>query len=480
MPAKKAGSDQGRSPALAQRTSRDRALRDASRRSRRYLRNLPRGRVAPTAEAIRSLRTLGGPLPMGPMEPMEVIRQLDEVGSPATVATAGGRYFGFVIGSAVPAAVAANWLAGAWNQNAAFHVLSPTASRLEAISLGWIREMLRLPKGAEGAFVSGDTMANFTGLAAARHAILSRAGWDVEERGLPGAPRIDVIVSEEVHVSVLKALSMLGLGRGNVVRLPTDGQGRIKADALPGLRGPSIICVQAGNVNSGAFDPIGDICEQAKASNAWVHVDGAFGLWSAVAPSRRHLSRGANLAHSWALDGHKWLNVPYDSGIVFVREPGDLRAAMSVGPAAYLKSGEEREPSHYTPELSRRARGVEAWAAIRSLGREGVAEVIERSCRMANRFADGLRTAGWEVLNDVVLNQVLVAFVDDAITTRVIERVQADGTCWCGGTEWKGRAAMRISVSSWATTFDDVDRSLKAILRIAAGEAGRRGAADRR
>jgi glutamate/tyrosine decarboxylase-like PLP-dependent enzyme len=444
------------------------ALREAVERSLRFLRAVGQRRVFPDAAAIQALDALGGPLPASGSDPLDVVRLLDEAGSPGTVASVGGRYFGFVIGSALPTSLAASWLASAWNQNAGLFATSPVAARLEQIALGWTRELLGLPEGCEGAFVTGATMANFTALAAARHAVLARVGWDVEERGLAGAPEITVVLGEEAHSTVLKVISMLGLGRGRVVRVPVDSQGRMRSEALPSLAGPTILCVQAGNVNSGAIDPVGEIATRARESGAWVHVDGAFGLWAAAAPARRRLTEGVALADSWGLDGHKWLNVPYDSGLVFVRSPDDLRAAMSIGPAAYLTQSGEREPSHFAPELSRRARGVEAWAAIRFLGRDGLADLVERTCQLAARMADGLRSAGYEVLNEVELNQVLVAFGDDATTARVIAAVQADGTCWCGGTRWHGRAAMRISVSSWATTREDVDQSLAAILRVAA------------
>jgi glutamate/tyrosine decarboxylase-like PLP-dependent enzyme len=310
-------------------------------------------------------------------------------------------------------------------------------------------------------------MANFSALAAARHALLERAGWDVEAHGLFGAPPITVVVGEEVHVSLLKALSLLGLGRERVVRVPVDRQGRMRADALPAIEGPTIVCAQAGNVNSGASDPVEAICAVAHDAGAWVHVDGAFGLWLAVAPERAHLVQGIAQADSWATDAHKWLNVPYDCGIVICRRPEHLRAAMSVS-AAYIEGQDERgEPYQYTPEMSRRARGVEVWAALRSLGRAGLADLIERSCRHAARFAAGLRAAGYQVLNEVVGNQVLVSFGDAATTRQVIAAIQAEGTCWCGGTVWQGQAAMRISVSSWATTAEDVERSLAAMLRSA-------------
>jgi glutamate/tyrosine decarboxylase-like PLP-dependent enzyme len=421
----------------------------------------------PTPEAIRRLDLLGGPLPETGTDPLEVLRQLDDLGSPAAVGSAAGRYFGFVIGSALPATLAANWMAGAWNQNAGLYTISPVAARIEQIALEWIRQLLELPPGSEGAFVTGATMANFAGLAAARHAVLRRVGWDAEEKGLAGAPPITVVVGEEVHASVLKTISMLGLGRGRAVRVPADAQGRIRPEELPPISGPTIVCLQAGNVNSGAFDPVGEVVRRVHAAGAWVHVDAAFGMWAAVAPARHILYEGIPLADSWATDGHKWLNVPYDSGLVFVRSADDLRAAMSTGPAAYLTQTDQREPSHFTPEISRRARGIEAWAAIRSLGRAGLADLVERTCQYATRIAERMRAAGYEVLNDVVLNQVMVAFGNEDQTNRVIAGVQADGTCWCGGTRWHGRAAMRVSVSSWATTPEDVDRSVAAILRVA-------------
>ena len=312
-------------------------------------------------------------------------------------------------------------------------------------------------------------MANFSALAAARHAVLARAGWDVEADGLFGAPPVTVVVGAEAHVSLYKALGLLGFGRGRVVRVPADGQGRMRADALPPLAGPAIVCLQAGNVNTGAFDPARELCARARDACAWVHVDGAFGLWAAAAPARAHLVDGYADADSWATDAHKWLNVPYDSGLAVVRDPEPLRAAMAAT-AAYLPPSGGRQPDQYTPELSRRARGVEVWAALRSLGPGGLADQVERTCRHAARFAEGLAASGYAILNDVALNQVLVSFGDDATTRRVIAGIQADGTCLCSGTVWRGRAAMRISVSSWATTEADVERSLAAMLRIAADQ----------
>lgn len=445
-------------------------LFDVINRGNRYIQGLAERRVSPSIEAVQRLELLDVPLQDEPLEPARVLAELDEIGSPGTVATTGGRYFGFVIGGCLPAAMAANLLAGVWDQNAAFEVVSPVAAALEEVCSRWLCALFGLPSDSGVGFVTGATMANFSGLAAARHALLARQGWDAEGQGLFGAPPITVIVGEEVHVSVLKALSMLGLGRDRLERVPVDDQGRIRADALPRISGPAIVCIQAGNVNTGAFDPADEICQIAKQAGAWVHVDGAFGFWALAALGRAHLAKGFLEADSWAVDAHKWLNVPHDSGVVFVRQPQHLRAAMSVS-AAYLIEGGRREPCHYTPEFSRRGRGVEIWAALRSLGRSGVAEQIERCCAHASRFAEGLQAAGYAILNEVVLNQVLVSFGDEGLTRRVIQRVQEEGTCWCGGTEWQGHVAMRISVSGWATTSEDVERSLSTILRIAAEEA---------
>jgi glutamate/tyrosine decarboxylase-like PLP-dependent enzyme len=431
-----------------------------------YLDSVGTRSVAPLPDAVARLGELDEPLGDAGADPLSVLQRLHEVASPATVASAGPRYFGFVTGGTLPAALAANWLAGAWDQNAAFSVMSPAAAAIEAVAMRWLLDVLRLPSDSAAAFVTGATMANLTGLAAARHALLERSGWNVEARGLFGAPPITVVVGDEVHVSVLKALSILGLGHTRVVRVPTDAQGRVRADAMPRFDGPTICCLQAGNVNTGAFDPARDVIAAAHDAGAWVHVDGAFGLWAAAAPAQAHLLDGFADADSWAMDAHKWLNVPYDSGVAFCRDPRHLHGALAMD-APYLVQGTGREPAHYTPEFSRRARGVEIWAALASLGRSGLAELIEDNCRLAARFADRLQAHGFEILNDVVLNQVLVSFGDDARTRAVIDRVQRDGTSWCGGTTWHGRAAMRISVSSWATTAEDVDRSVAAMVTAA-------------
>ena len=445
-------------------------LCDVALRATEYLQLIQERPVRPSQQAIDDLMELGGPLPEHGQDARTVIKLLDEKGSPGTVATQGGRFFGFVVGGALPATVAAHWLADAWDQNACLYELSPVAVQCEDIVLPWLVDLLRLPNGCGGAFVTGAQMANFTALAAARHATLLDANWNVEDDGLFGAPPITVVVGEEVHVTVLKALAMLGLGRNRIVIIPTDAQGRMRADALPRLSGPAIVCVQVGNVNTGACDPVGAICDAAHQQHAWVHVDGAFGLWAATAPTRCHLTEGVSAADSWATDAHKWLNVPQDSGIAIVRNKRHLRDAMAIT-ASYLHPGERREPMQNGPESSRRARAVEIWAALRNLGRQGVADLVERTCQHAMRFADRLRSAGFEILNEVVLNQVLVSFGEPDTTKRIIDAIQRDGTCWCSGTIWKGRTAMRISVSSWTTTETDVDRSLDAIIRIAKREA---------
>ena len=441
-------------------------MRDAAERGVRYLQGLAERPVAASKDAIAGLTALGGPLPEAGTAPEDVLALLDQHASPATVANAGPRYFGFVTGGTLPAAAAANWLAGAWDQNAFSHVSSPATAVIEEIALRWLTDVVGLPEGCGGAFVTGATMANFAGLAAARHQLLAQAGWDVEARGLFGAPEITVIVGDEAHTMLFKALGLLGLGRDRVVRVPADGQGRMRAGALPEISGPTILCLQAGNVNTGAFDPAEEICATAKRAGAWIHVDGAFGLWAAAAPGRARLMAGYDQCDSWATDGHKWLNVSYDSGVCFVRDGDDLKASMAAT-AAYLFPSQQRDPFAYTPESSRRARGVEVWAVLKSLGRSGIAELVERNCRQAARFAQGLAEAGHEILNEVVLNQVMVSFGDDDKTRRVIAALQEEGTCWCGGTQWHGRAAMRISVSSWATTDNDVERSLDAMIRVA-------------
>src|SRR5438874_6714830 len=440
-------------------------LTDAAVRAIRYLEGLNERGVAPDPAVFARLSELAIPLPTDPSPADETMALLDSY-SAATMAMAGPRFFGFVIGGVLPAALAANWLASAWDQNAALAEVTPLPAKVEDVALGWLRDVLGLPPETGGGFVTGATMANFACLAAARHFVLKQAGWDVEADGMFGAPPVTVVVGEEAHPTLFKSLGLAGFGRNRVVRVPVDKQGRMRADVFPNLSGPTIVCLQAGNVNTGAFDPASQIIPKAKAANAWVHVDGAFGLWAAAAPCKAHLMAGYAGADSWATDAHKYLNTPYDSGLAFVRSPDVLQTAMAVS-AAYLPSRSTRVPADFTPELSRRARGIEIWAALHTLGRSGLADLVERTCRHAVRFAEGLRAAGYTVLNEVVLNQVLVTFGDAERTRRVIAGIQQDGTCWCGGTIWQGQTAMRISVSSWATTDVDVERSLQAMIRVA-------------
>ncbi|MGD0123117.1 MAG: aminotransferase class V-fold PLP-dependent enzyme [Candidatus Limnocylindrales bacterium] len=447
-----------------------------------YLGSLEDRPVAATAGRDRLLAGLGGPLPEDGVGALRVIEDLAAAAGPGLIASAGPRYFGFVIGGSLPAALAADWLTSAWDQNTGLFACGPAASVAEEVVGSWLIDLLGLPKGTSFGLTTGCQMAHFTCLAAARHAVLERSGWDVEERGLFGAPEIDVIVGAEAHATIHTALQFLGLGRARVITVESDDQGRMRLDSLarnlPEGDHPGIVCLQAGNVNTGAFDPMAAAIElvRSRCPNAWIHIDGAFGLWAAASPKLRHMITGHEGADSWASDGHKWLNVPYDCGYAFVRDPAAHAAALSPQSAAYLVYGTaERDNFRWVPEFSRRARGFATYAALRSLGRSGVADLIDRCCALAGRMAEGLRTAGGgvEVLNDVVLDQVLVRFTGaagmdtDEHTRDVIRRVQDDGTCWLSGTTWHGMAAMRISIVNWSTTEEDVDRSLAAILRAA-------------
>jgi len=428
---------------------------------------------------------LRGPLPERGEEPDAVVDALAAAAEPGLVASAGPRYFGFVTGGALPAALAADWLTSAWDQNAGLHVMSPAAATAETTVLAWCKELLGLPSSAGAGITTGAQMANVTALAAARSAVLARAGWDVEAHGLAGAPALRVIVSDESHATVFNALRLLGLGRDTPVRIPTDDQGRMRADALRAAleaggtaagaaarasgaeaRPPTIVCAQAGNVNTGAFDPLDEIVAACREHGAWCHVDGAFGLWAAAAPRRARLVAGAAGADSWAVDAHKWLNVPYDAALAIVADPAPLTGAMALTAAYLTTAGEtERNGADWSPEASRRGRAFPLYAALRQLGREGVGELVEGHCALAARMAERLAAEpGVAILNDVVLNQVLVRFGDDdAATDAVVARVQEEGTCWLGGTRWHGVAAMRISVSGWQTTEADADRSADAI-----------------
>ena len=449
-------------------------LEDAVRLAREYLDSLPSRPVGPREE-IGELRTrLRRPLTEEGEDAKTVLAELAGDVDPGLVASAGPRYFGFVIGGALPVAVAADWLTSAWDQNGGGYVASPALSVAEEVAGGWVRELLGLPATASVGFVTGCQMAHFTCLAAARHAVLRDAGWDVEAQGLQGAPEVRVLAGAQAHVTIGVACRMLGLGSERVRSIQADDQGRMSPDALRAelarYDGPAIVCAQAGEINTGAFDPFADVVAACREAGAWCHVDGAFGLWAAVSPNRRHLIEGFQDADSWATDGHKWLNVPYDSGIAVVADADAHRLAMT-STSPYLPPHDADIPwgFDWTPEFSRRARGVPLYAALRFLGRDGLASLIDGSCDLALRMAERLAVApGVEVLNDVVLNQVIVRFGDDdQATNAVIGRVQDDGTCWLGGSTFNGRAVMRISVVGWQTTEADIDRSAEAILRSA-------------
>ena len=444
-------------------------LTEAYERATAYLDGLPERRVGPRATAGELREALGGPLPAGPTDPRKVIARLAEGVEDGLLPSGSGRFFGFVFGGATPASLAADWLTTTWDQNAGLYAASPAAAVVEEVAAAWLVELFGLPTGTSVGFVTGAQMANFTGLAAARHEVLRRAGWDVERDGLVGAPPIRVLAGAERHDTIDRALRFLGLGTSCIVPIAVDEQGRMRADALEAALtddAPQIVCAQVGNVNTGAIDAVRDICERAHEHQAWVHVDGAFGLWATVSEQLRPLVDGIELADSWASDAHKWLNVPYDSGLVLCAHPEPHRAAMSIR-AAYLIQDEngERDPMDYNPEFSRRARGIPVYAAIRALGRSGIAEIVDRCHAMAQRFADALRAEGVEVLNEVVLNQILVRFGDDELTRRVVAAVQREGTCWMSGTTWQGTAAMRISVTNWTTGAADIDRSAAAVVR---------------
>ena len=418
-------------------------------------------------------------LPIDGDDPKQIIEQLANLADRAVVATAGPRYFGFVVGGSLPVTVAADWLTSVWDQNAAFYAHSPLAAAAEQISAEWLIELFGLANGTSVGFVSGGTMANFTGLAAGRHALLAKLGWDVERQGLFGAPAITVVTSDESHVSIFASLQMLGLGSERVVKVPADGQGRMRPDQLrsilAGIQTPVLVCAQAGNVNTGSFDPVAEIAAGVREQPSWLHVDGAFGLWAAASPAQRSLAHGIELADSVSVDCHKWLNVPYDSGLVFVRDPAAHQAAMTLNASYYVTAGRaERDNCNWVPEASRRARGFAVYAALRFLGRKGIAELVDRCCQRARQMASRLaQDPSVTILNEVVLNQVLVRFSDpsdtndDEFTAKVISRVQQDGTCWLGGTTWHGLQAMRISISNWSTTEKDIDVSAEAILRCA-------------
>jgi glutamate/tyrosine decarboxylase-like PLP-dependent enzyme len=438
-----------------------------------YLESLPERPVRAERDPAAALAALHRELAAGPTDPRAVLDDLVADAEPGITAMGSPRYFGFVIGGTLPAALAADWMAAAWDQNAGLASPTPAAAAIEEVAGAWVIDLLGLPPDASFAFVTGCQMAHVTGLAAARHRVLARAGWDAERDGLPGAPRVRVIATAERHVTVDRALRLLGLGGGSLEPVEADERGAMRPQALERAlaagSGPVIVCAQAGDVNTGAVDPLEAVCDAAAAAGAWVHVDGAFGLWALASPGRRGELRGCERAHSWATDGHKWLNVPYDCGIAVVADRDAHRAAMAVE-ASYLQQGEPvREPMDWTPEFSRRARALPVYAALRSLGRSGVAELVDRLCACADRFAERLGAEpGLEVVAHG-LNQVLVRPLGgDAVADRLVAAVQADGTCYTSPTTWRGTRCMRISVSSWRTTEEDVDRSVQAIVRALA------------
>ena len=451
----------------------DDALLDrAHEHAANFLRSLPERHVGARASREELLRILEAPLSDGGEDPAKVLDILATAGDRGAIGSAGPRYFGFVIGGSVPVALAADWMTSAWDQNTGIYAVSPLASVVEEVARPWLLDLFGLPAESGLGFVTGCQMANFTCLAAARHGVLRKSGWNVEENGLYGAPRVNIVLGAEAHVTIHVALRMLGFGTRGVHLVATDDQGRMRPDdlrrVLATLEGPTIVCAQAGNVNTGSFDPLREIAAETRKRGAWLHVDSAFGLWAAVSREKRALLDGADLADSWATDAHKWLNVPYDCGIAIVRDAAAHRASMTAS-AAYLQQtqGVERDNFDWAPEFSRRARGVTVYAAVRSLGRKGLADIVDRSCARARQMAGLLRRdPRVRILTEVVLNQVLVRFGDsDELTRRTIANVQADGTCWLGGTTWHEMAAMRISFSSWATGEEDVERSAAAILR---------------
>lgn len=458
-----------------------RALGPAYEAALEYLEGLPNRPVRPVATLAALRASLATPLPDHGQDSEAVVADLAAAAEPGVIGSGSGRFFGFVVGGALPAALAADWLTSVWDQNAGLYVIGPAAAVVEDVAASWILELLGLPPTASVGFVTGAQMANFTCLAAARHHVLQDAGWDVETGGLAGAPPVRVVAGAERHSTIDRALRLLGIGTDALVPVAVDNEGRMIPAALAAtLRagaGPTIVCAQVGHVNTGAIDPVAEICPLAREAGAWVHVDGAFGMWAAASPTRRELVRGVDAADSWAVDAHKWLNVPYDSGLAICAHPEAHHAAMGVR-ASYLVhgSGGERDALDYNPEFSRRARGFAVYAAIRALGRSGLADMVERSCRLARRFAEQLSALpGVTVVNDVVLNQVLVRFTDsrderddDVHTRKVIHRVQEEGVCWMSGATWHGEAVMRISVTNWSTDEADVDASVASIARCAA------------
>ncbi len=439
------------------------ALQDASIYAAEYIKTINHRRVAPDSTALKRMDGFDSPMPDHPAEAGATLHLLNSLGSQATVATAAGRFFGLSVGSTLPAAMGARVLATAWDQMVLTNATSPIGVKLEQVASGWLLDILRLPVQCSVGFTTGASMANFTCLAAARQSILSKLGWDVSAKGLYDAPRIRIVASEQTHVTVLKALSLLGFGVDEIAYIPCDLQGRILAEQLPDIDDHTIVILQAGNINSGTSDPIGAVAKICEGTGAWVHVDGAFGLWAAASPKLCDQLEGYDAADSWVVDGHKWLNTPYDCGIAIVKSPAAVHAAMATQ-APYLKESGTVAPKDMVPEFSRSARGVEVWAALHSLGKEGIAEILDRCCRLARKIALGLKKMGFDILNDVVLNQVIATMPGrEELCSKIATHVQASGEAWFGATHWQGKEAIRISIVSWVTTSRDIDRTLAAI-----------------
>ncbi len=420
--------------------------------------------VFPSKDALKSLKVFNESLPDCTSDPSDVLKMLHEFGSPATVAQTAGRYFGFVTGGAIPVSIAAKWLSDVWDQNSALQATSPIASKLEEVCENWLVDLFGLPSGTSAGFVSGSSIAILCGLAAGRTELLKKSNWDVNEKGLFGAPNLRVVVGEQAHASVFKALALLGFGRECIERVPVDSEGRIVADMMPELDEKTLVVLQAGNVNSGAYDPIDEICSIANAAGAWVHIDGAFGLWAATSHTKQHLTKGMYKADSWSVDAHKTLNAPYDCGIILCKNRTSLISAMQAS-GSYIQYSNERDGMLYTPEMSRRARVIELWAAMKFLGRKGVAELVDGLCELAEQFSEKLLANGFNILNTVVFNQILVSCGTPEKTKATLKNLQISGECWCGGTVWQDQPAIRISVCSWATTPEDIDKSVSAFIK---------------
>lgn len=440
-------------------------LAKAGQYAESYIDSLPGGRVSPSDEAVANLSVFDEAMPQGPGKAEEILAMLDKYGSPAVSAQTGSRYFGFVTGGITPLGLACRWLMDAWDLNACLYVMAPLNGKLEDVCEKWMAELMNFPKDTAMGFVSGSSMAILCGIAAARHALLKRKGWDMNAKGLYGAPKIRVIIGADAHAAVWRAMATLGLGKDNAEVVPVDAQGRMRADKMPKLDDSCLVLVQAGNVSSGAFDPMDEICDLARAAGAWVHVDGAFGLWAEASEELRHLTKGMNKADSWSTDAHKTLNISYDCGLIFCRDRHALLEALHTS-ASYLIASDKRDSMLYSPEMSRRARAMEVWAVLKYFGKQGVAGLVEQLCSRARLFAEELKKAGFTICNEVVFNQVLVQCESDEKTDAVLAAVQNSGKLWCGGAVWEGKRAMRVSVSNWRTTEEDVRECVKVFASV--------------